>query len=538
MSFDDLPADAAAPSAEAGTSQNSFDSLADDTEKYSSLGQQAITGLEGAAEGVAGPLAPAAERLFGVPAEDIRGRHESNPISHGVGQAAGIAGSLWLGTGLGTGALKAGEALQAITKTSGLVGTAVRTAAEMATLQASDEAVKMITEDPGQSLQVAATNIGLAGLLGAAAGPAFSKVGQAWTKAGEGGEQFLNDFVDRFKNKVGMESYLPEQIESKGAKFADALLSHGAKKFSGQAMGTAAGAAVGHATGLPGAGYLGALIGQHALAPAFETALSAIAKPLMESAVSEAGVQAAHDFARAVLKGNKLIKSAAEGVLKVGGMSAISYLEPSAEDTAKLSDQLKTLGDNPGAMLDLSGNLGHYLPDHSAAMGEMAARTVQYLNSQRPKDSTGLPYDSVNKPTRAQEYEWQRTLQIAQQPLMAMKLLDDNRLNHKDLQTLGTVYPGAYSKMREQLSFALIKAKEMNQPIPYAKRSALALFLGQPLDSTMTPQGIQFIQSAFARVQPPAPAGGTKKGSTQKLGKIAEQTATADQQREKAAQQT
>jgi hypothetical protein len=533
--FDDLKEDPIAAST--NSAESSFDSLVDDSEKYSSFGQQAITGLEGAAQGVAGPLAPAVERLFGVKAEDIRARQEQNPIAHGIGQAAGITGSIALGTGLGSTALKAGEVLQGITRASGLVGTAVKTAAEMAALQASQEAVKMITEDPGQSLQVAATNIGLAGLLGAASGPVFSKIGQAWTKAGEGSEQFLNDFVDRFKSRVGMDSYLPEAVDTKGAKLADALFSHGAKKFSGEALGAGAGAILGHATGIPGAGTVGAILGEHALAPAFETALSAIAKPLMENGISEAGVQAAHDFAKAVLKGNKLIKSAAEGILKVGGTSAISNLEPSAEDTEKLSEQLKVLSSSPEAMLDLSGNLGHYLPSHSAALGEMAAKTVQYLNAQRPKDSSGLPFDTVNKPTPTQNADWQRTLQIAQQPLMAMKLLDDGRLNHKDLQTLGTVYPAAYAKMREQLSFALIKAKQLGQPVPYAKRSALALFLGQPLDSTMTPQGIQFIQSAFAKASPPAPTGSPKKGNTQKLDKIAEQTATADQQREKAAQE-
>src|SRR5271166_3840589 len=48
VKFDDLKADAP---------KTDFDSLVDDSEKYSTPGQQAITALEGGAQGYAGPLA-------------------------------------------------------------------------------------------------------------------------------------------------------------------------------------------------------------------------------------------------------------------------------------------------------------------------------------------------------------------------------------------------------------------------------------------------------------------------------------------------
>lgn len=530
-----------------------------DEDKFGTVGQQAITALEGAGEGALGPLATGAERALGVPAEDIRARREQNPLSHTAGQIGGFAASALTGEGLAPIAAKAGEALAGITGARGLVGTAVKGATELAAIQAGEEATKMILNDPNQSLQVAAADIGLAAILGGAGAPVFSKAGQLWNKGASGGEKFLDDFVAQFRSRAGLQSEadvaneaLPatnpfkkdifsgsseaatEESLTPGAKLADALFSHGAKKLSSEALGTSAGAMLGHASGIPGGGTLGAIIGEHALSPAFEATLGTIAKPLMEKLVSEAGVQAAHDFARAVLKGNRLITNTANSVLKVGSTNALSDLEPKDTDIEKLDKQLTFFGKNPDAMLDVGGNLGHYLPGAAAATGEVSARAVQFLNSQRPKESSGLPFDAVTQPTPAQNAQWKRTLQIAQQPLVAMKYLNDGRLNHTDLQTLGTLYPQAYAKMREQLTASLIDAKSQGIKVPYAKRTALALFLGEPLDSTMTPQGIQFIQSTFAQsAQQPAP--GPKK-STQKLGKIAEQTATADQQREKSAQ--
>ncbi len=99
VDFDSLQDDSAqqakasAPAQDQGA-QPSFDSLQDDSEKYGSPGQQIAAGLEGIAKGVAGPLAPAAELATGITTpEAIRGRAEANPWTHGLGEAAGFAGS-------------------------------------------------------------------------------------------------------------------------------------------------------------------------------------------------------------------------------------------------------------------------------------------------------------------------------------------------------------------------------------------------------------------------------------------------------------
>lgn len=152
-------------------------------EKYGTPGQMAKTAAEGVAQGVLGPLAPSIETTFGVNPEDIRARQETNPITHGVGEAAGLVGGALTGTGEAALLEKAGVGaaeLAGLSKVAAALpeasygfkvgSSAVTQAAEMAVLQGSDEVSKMVLQDPNTSAETAIANIGLAAALGGAGG--------------------------------------------------------------------------------------------------------------------------------------------------------------------------------------------------------------------------------------------------------------------------------------------------------------------------------------------------------------------------------
>ena len=72
------------------------------------------------------------------------------------------------------------------------------------------------------------------------------------------------------------------------------------------------------------------------------------------------------------------------------------------------------------------------------------------------------------------------------------------------------------------------------EPIPYKLRVGMSMFLGQPLDSTMTPQAIMAAQPAPPQPQQAQASALTKKGSTalSKAGMNAEtQTQGAERRR-------
>lgn len=176
-------------------------------EKYGTPGQQLKAGLEGAAEGIAGPLATLAETKSGLTTpEDIAGRREANSITHGAGQIAGLAGSLATGVGEGALAVRGAEALVpklGETIAARMGSTMAKASIENMAIQAGDETTKMILNDPEQSAQTAIADIGLAGLIGGSIGGVLSGVSPLWkATAGNKAGQFIEDFKSRIQQHL------------------------------------------------------------------------------------------------------------------------------------------------------------------------------------------------------------------------------------------------------------------------------------------------------------------------------------------------
>lgn len=180
-------------------------------EKYGTPGQMLKTAAEGAAQGLAGPLAPAIEQQLGVKSQDILARQEANPLSHFGGEAAGlIAPALLTGGAAPLAKATVGGALEAVGSKIGMLAgeslaskvgaTAARTAVENMLLTGSDEASKMILNDPATSTETALSAIGLSGVIGGALGGAAGALSPLWkAKAGNSVSQMVEDFSGRMK---------------------------------------------------------------------------------------------------------------------------------------------------------------------------------------------------------------------------------------------------------------------------------------------------------------------------------------------------
>lgn len=169
--------------------------------------QQAIAGLEGAAKGVAGPLATWGEKhILGVPEADIVGRQEANPWTAGIGEAAGFGGSML--TGVGEAALIS-KAANALTKTAELgkvAQTVIKLGLEGGMFHMGDNASKMILDQTDPEAPVASLLAGVpaAALLGGGLGYLGGKVGNklqelASNKSANSIPQFMTDLGNRFE---------------------------------------------------------------------------------------------------------------------------------------------------------------------------------------------------------------------------------------------------------------------------------------------------------------------------------------------------
>lgn len=214
------PANVAIPS-QPGDLPQGFELIED---KYGSAGQMAIAAVEGVGRGALGPLAPMAEVALGVNPDDIRGRAEANPITHGIGEATGLVGSLAIpGVGQANVLMKAGKGAQALAGLSQVakgapvmhkVGSlAVAQAAEMAVYSSGDEIAKFILKDPDQTAETAISNIGLSTALGGGIGAGFATISPLWkATVGPKFEKALTGFREHLDG--GGKLRLPEEIEA------------------------------------------------------------------------------------------------------------------------------------------------------------------------------------------------------------------------------------------------------------------------------------------------------------------------------------
>jgi hypothetical protein len=734
-------------------------------EKYGSTGQQLIAGLEGAAQGIAGPLAPLAEtKLLNVNPEDIRGRAEANPITHGLSQAAGFAGSLFADAGIAPLVTNIGEKAAALTGLKGattlskIAQTGIKTGAEMATLQAGDEVSKAITQDPGASLGQAAINVGLSGIIGGAGGVVLGAVSPLWkatigkvgipdlidnakaqysfrqanpdlasgavdeltnrvaevedmhskmgnlkgealakampdftlentakidsqindisnnltSKIEDASEdvylknsvpklaQHLDEFqeavanpnasyIDKFNAVDGLKKSLQnlakydssaedsalgtfakkmaydlrvsledskiwgeagnvqknvnaaitDSIKAQkdlASKFTSKLMGEGnidpnkvqtylnqtskskaglkldvvqnylnntqkvadtinkihtdagleapiASKLNptpvlnksldqvnagthlgnwlydkglGDTVGSAAAEGVGGGIGsLVGHPWLGASAGQYVLGPFFRS----IAKPMLEKATNSEAMKSAVDYVGSVIKGDKLLNAASKNFFKAGAEILPEGLMPDNNSRNKLQKSLDSVAANPNKMMEVGGNLGHYMPDHATSAAATASTAINYLNSLKPKTIVNSLLDSQPPVDKAQLQKYNRALDIAQQPLLVLDYARNGSIQPQDVITLKTIYPNLYSKIVDSLNNSLVQARTEGVAIPYSQRLGISILTGQPADSTLTQSSMQaiigsaLIKPAQTQVQQKKPTSAALKSS-------------------------
>ena len=527
--------------------------------KYGTPEQMLKTGAEGFGQVVAGPLATAAEvNLLGVNPKDIKARRETNPGSHLIGSGLGIAASALLPESqLGL----LGEAGAGAAKALGLQGVkaaATKMGVESALYTLGDEVSKKIEGDPN-TIQSAAMHVGLSGLLGAGAGSVFGVAGKLASSIMPKDEAFISDFVNGLKGRaadtveaapeMGFDPFTKQPYvrpstpalgeetlaESAGARAARKLSDYLSNEAA-DSLSAGAGGALGHA--LPGIGGLaGAIFGRYALKPLVKTILPSIVKPLLSSEASAVGMESAFSAVNAIIKGESALNQAARGLFDEGAKSSLDYLLPDHEKVHKLGEQLDALNSNPGALMGVGAQLGHYMPGHQTALAATAQNAVNYVASQHPQPVKPGPLNAMVEPSAAQMAAYARTLQIAEQPLSTLSFLKKGTLTPKDVQDLSTLYPGAKANIVDKINHHMIEQMSKGKSVPFRMRRGISMLMGQPMDISLTPASMMAVQATYAPQTPPqAPRAPKTAKGTAKLGKSVELAQTPAEARIKALQ--
>jgi len=178
----------------------------------------------------------------------------------------------------------------------------------------------------------------------------------------------------------------------------------------------------------------------------------------------------------------------------------------------KLKEHLQDLQENPDKMFDIGGNLGDEMPDHAAVLAGKMGNAIGYLNSLKPASTKTHPLDPDTPPDKIAESKYDRQLGLAENPVSILNHVKDGSLQPQDVTTVKTLYPDLAKSIGEKAFAKLIDEKTKGKHISYKHKMGLSLLLGQPLDSTMTPQAMQAIMAS----QGPQQAANQSKGPPKK----------------------
>lgn len=251
--------------------------------------------------------------------------------------------------------------------------------------------------------------------------------------------------------------------------------------------------------------------------------------------VSSDGFKHTIDLINHTLKGESLIGKAIKNTFKAGSEVIPASLMPTEKDRNKLEKSLDDVHKDPDKLLKMSGSTSHYMPDHAVALGQTAASALKVIKALRPNTDPSAPLDTKRDMNPVERSRYNRVLDIAQQPLMVLDHIMKGTLTPDDVNLQKAIYPALYNKLSQKLMDQATKSISKGEVIPYKTKMGLSLYLGQAIDSTLTPQGIQAAQPKPQQNQPQTamqPASNPKH-STSSLSKIPGMYRTPGQAAEK-----
>lgn len=188
---------------------------------------------------------------------------------------------------------------------------------------------------------------------------------------------------------------------------------------------------------------------------------------------------------------------------------------------AKIADNVADMNSNPGLLMDrLAENtqsLHEAAPNTAGAVQSTQTMAISFLASKLPPRPPSNPFSEPYKPSNSEMAMFERYVQIVEKPIAALDLVKQNTITNEAVETLNAVYPKLYNEMKSAVLKEATDILAKKQTIPYQTKQSLSIFLGQPLEQSMTYQNVMNNQIAF---QPPAPTQGQTKPSKTGMGKM------------------
>lgn len=236
------------------------------------------------------------------------------------------------------------------------------------------------------------------------------------------------------------------------------------------------------------------------------------------------------DFAQSTIAGETKLASMSRDVFSTAPLVLASKLSAPARE--KLDEKLKGLAENPNPLFDVGQGVGHYAPDHGSQLAMTTVQAVNYLNSLRPKTSKKNPLDSEPVVNQAQKAAYNRALDIAIDPSILLPAIKNGSISANDIKHIQAINPGFHAAVAAKLQKNLIDHVHGEKNVPYKTRIGLSMWLGQPMDSSLTGETIRATQPKMPHQPGQGQHVGGLKSGLKSLDKLSDQFQTPSQARE------
>lgn len=226
------------------------------------------------------------------------------------------------------------------------------------------------------------------------------------------------------------------------------------------------------------------------------TIIPSIGKSLSNMSPNAEAFKDAVTFTTAVIKSNALMAKAAKSIFD-DVTTPIEHKKITPEEFKKIDEEIKSFQVNPERYERVGGKLHYYMTNSAISMKQVASNVVNYLSSIRPKEVQLGPLDKPIPPGKAEEVAYRRAVNIAEDPLLTVKLLKNGQLTAQDVTHLKSLYPLMYSQMVKNVMDELSDSVSKGKRIPHELKQALSTFMGQPMDFSVMPQSVMSNQATF-----------------------------------------
>lgn len=170
------------------------------------------------------------------------------------------------------------------------------------------------------------------------------------------------------------------------------------------------------------------------------------------------------------------------------------------------NDNIKMYANNPSALVDKLDkhmkDLGDAAPNIYQQLHLAAGNAVAFLHSKMPQTTDpSSPFAEPMKPSSTESYQFDRYRKLVEDPMLSLRQIKDRTITSEATETLMNVYPQLYQELKQNILQKAFESKEKGKEIPYQTKQAISIFLGQTLDSSLSPQSILANQMIFALPQ-------------------------------------